>query len=337
MTPDYSIIVPVYKAEPYLRQCVDSILAQTYANFELFLVDDGSPDNCGAICDEYAEKDPRITVIHQSNQGVTAARRAGLARAQADYVYFMDADDYVSDDLLREVEAAAAANGRPDIIMFSYYAFDTNTPSQRRSKPLRLEPGYYDRARLEREVFPYMLYDRRKRFYTRVLDNGYLWTKVFRRRLLLEHFISDARIAVHEDVATSYECAYAANSLFSCPLRLYNYRQLGDSAFHRYRNDYLQQLRWAADYMFAHLGTDPMMADQVNAYFVMRTMTAASRSLKNEKTFSLAVRTFRRDMESAQLAELLYLRGLPPHVQVFMLLVKCRLYRPAVFLVRLRM
>lgn len=76
--PIISVIVPVYNVEPYLRQCVDSILAQTFTDFELILVDDGSPDNCGAICDEYAEKDRRIHVIHQANGGLSAARNAGL-------------------------------------------------------------------------------------------------------------------------------------------------------------------------------------------------------------------------------------------------------------------
>jgi len=80
--PKISIIVPVYKTEKYLRRCIDSILAQSFTDFECILVDDGSPDNCAAICDEYAEKDNRIIVIHQENAGVSAARNAGLDIAQ---------------------------------------------------------------------------------------------------------------------------------------------------------------------------------------------------------------------------------------------------------------
>ena len=74
-----SVIVPVYKVEPYINHCVDSILAQTYRDFELILVDDGSPDNCGKICDEYAKQDSRVHVIHQENKGVSAARNAGIS------------------------------------------------------------------------------------------------------------------------------------------------------------------------------------------------------------------------------------------------------------------
>lgn len=91
-----SVIVPVYNVEPYLRQCIDSILAQTYTNFELILVDDGSPDNCGAICDEYAAKDSRIVVIHQENQGVAVARNVALDIMRGEYIAFIDSDDYIA-------------------------------------------------------------------------------------------------------------------------------------------------------------------------------------------------------------------------------------------------
>lgn len=84
LKPEISIIVPVYKVEPYLRKCIDSILNQTFKNFELILVDDGSPDNCGKICDEYALKDNRIKVIHKENGGLSSARNAGLDIAQGD-------------------------------------------------------------------------------------------------------------------------------------------------------------------------------------------------------------------------------------------------------------
>lgn len=97
--PLISIVVPVYKVESYLSRCVNSILAQTFSDFELVLVDDGSPDNCGKICDEYAEKDGRIQVIHQENGGLSAARNAGIdwvfANSDSEYLTFIDSDDWV--------------------------------------------------------------------------------------------------------------------------------------------------------------------------------------------------------------------------------------------------
>lgn len=95
-----SIIVPVYKAEKNLRQCINSVLAQTYEDWELILVDDGSPDNSGEICDEYAKNDSRIRVYHKENGGVSAARNLALDNAMGDYVCFLDSDDYISKDYL---------------------------------------------------------------------------------------------------------------------------------------------------------------------------------------------------------------------------------------------
>lgn len=94
-----SVIVPVYKVEAYLHRCVDSILAQTYKNLEIILVDDGSPDNCPAVCDEYAMKDPRIQVIHKKNGGLSDARNAGLEIATGDWLSFIDSDDHIEPDM----------------------------------------------------------------------------------------------------------------------------------------------------------------------------------------------------------------------------------------------
>ena len=98
--PTISVIVPVYKVEPYLRRCVDSILGQTFTDFELILVDDGSPDNCPAICDEYAVKDSRVHVIHQENGGLSAARNAGIDASSGEYLMFIDSDDFISKIML---------------------------------------------------------------------------------------------------------------------------------------------------------------------------------------------------------------------------------------------
>lgn len=95
-----SIIVPIYKVEPYLRHCLNSIVNQTYTNLEIILVDDGSPDNCPQICDEYAARDNRIVVIHKENGGLSDARNAGLDIAKGDFIYFLDSDDYLGEDII---------------------------------------------------------------------------------------------------------------------------------------------------------------------------------------------------------------------------------------------
>jgi glycosyltransferase involved in cell wall biosynthesis len=113
--PLISIIVPVYKVEKFLSKCVDSILNQTYRNIEIILIDDGSPDNSPAICDEYAEKDNRIKVIHQRNAGQAGARNAGLAICRGEYIAFVDSDDYIEPNMM-EAMLNAAVNNDCDIV-----------------------------------------------------------------------------------------------------------------------------------------------------------------------------------------------------------------------------
>lgn len=98
--PKVSVIVPVYKAEAYLYRCVDSLLVQTFTNFEILLIDDGSPDRSGEICDEYARKDTRVRVFHKENGGVSSARNLGLKYAQGEWIAFVDSDDWVESDFL---------------------------------------------------------------------------------------------------------------------------------------------------------------------------------------------------------------------------------------------
>lgn len=116
--PELTIIVPVYNVEKYLPKCIDSILAQTFTDFELILIDDGSPDRCGEICDEYAAKDSRIVVIHQKNQGVSAARNAGLDAAQGEYIGFADSDDWI-DQRMFETMLTVAQSSSADVVSCS--------------------------------------------------------------------------------------------------------------------------------------------------------------------------------------------------------------------------
>ena len=109
--PQISVIVPVYKVEPYLRPCVDSVLAQTWTDFELILVDDGSPDNCGAICEEYAARDSRVRVIHRENGGLSAARNSGLEIAQGEAFVFIDSDDLIPENYLTRLWEAMQSAG----------------------------------------------------------------------------------------------------------------------------------------------------------------------------------------------------------------------------------
>ena len=110
-----SIIVPVYKVESYLPQCIESIINQTYPNLEIILIDDGSPDACGKICDEYAKQDKRIKVFHKQNGGLSDARNYGVARASGEYLSFVDSDDWIEPDMF-EVLVKVADDNKADLV-----------------------------------------------------------------------------------------------------------------------------------------------------------------------------------------------------------------------------
>lgn len=125
-----SFILPIYNVEKYLSECVESILVQTYSDFEILLVDDGSPDNCPALCDEWARKDDRIKALHKPNGGLSDARNYGLEHAQGDYVVFVDSDDFwVNKDCLENLMNVVDVHPECDFIGFncSYYYYDTKT------------------------------------------------------------------------------------------------------------------------------------------------------------------------------------------------------------------
>ena len=211
--PKLSIIVPVYGVEKYLPACLDSVLQQSLEDWELILIDDGSPDHCGAICDEYAEKDARIRVIHQDNHGVSAARNAGLRAAQGDYYGFMDADDLVSPEMYETLLQAAESHGCDIAICgFSFCS--------EQKKMLRTEPvpaGKFNRVKLILSI-----YQMPNPFH------GSMCNKIFRRDLLKGLFF-DESVSIGEDWLLLYECYQRANAaaavsdcLYTVRMRMYS-------------------------------------------------------------------------------------------------------------------
>ncbi len=146
----FSVIVPVYNAEKYLRECLDSILAQTYHDFELILADDGSTDRSPAICGEYAERDGRVRVIRQSNSGVVKARQIGVEAARGEYLVFVDADDRIERGYLERFALLPSV----DIVRCGYTLL---TPGKAVKHPLPEREGFYSKKEIEREMFPHLI------------------------------------------------------------------------------------------------------------------------------------------------------------------------------------
>ena len=148
-----SVIVPVYKAEKFISKCVDSIRNQQYANLEIILVDDGSPDLCPKICDEYAKLDNRIKVIHQKNQGVAVARNAGLKAATGDYITFVDSDDYIDKQMYASMMKKAMEYNCDLVVCDCLKEFSDHTELYTHD----IRGGFYDLDQLEIEYYPHLL------------------------------------------------------------------------------------------------------------------------------------------------------------------------------------
>ena len=136
-----SVIIPVYNVEKYLCECIDSVLNQSYENLEIILVDDGSTDGSGMICDEYGKKDARIKVIHQKNQGLSGARNTGFQKASGEYIYFLDSDDWIVTCTIEKL-LNKAKDEEAEVVFFEAYSFEDGHPEQMTSKGYSYENAY---------------------------------------------------------------------------------------------------------------------------------------------------------------------------------------------------
>lgn len=204
-----SIIVPVYNVEKYLRRCVDSILAQTFTDFECILIDDGSPDGSPAICDEYAKKDNRIKVIHQENSGVSAARNAGLDVARGEWIGFVDSDDWVENNFLETLMNLKDIENY-DILQFN---FNNINPT------------------LDLEVIPVTDCDLElTNKYECPWWFGMCWTRLYKKSLIIENKINfPIDIKWGEDTFFSYMSLYCAKRIRGISKEIYNYFHHNDA------------------------------------------------------------------------------------------------------------
>ncbi len=209
-----SIIVPVYKVEKYLSNCIESILLQTFKDFELILVDDGSPDNCGKICDDYARKDSRIKVIHQENGGLSVARNSAIDIAMGDYLTFIDSDDFVLPHYLEKMVNASLVNGA-DISVCGIV---------RCSSSDSLADIAEDSTKNDVEVF---VDDKMDVFFTTKKINTTAWGKLYRSFIFKTVKYPVGKY--HEDVLTIYKTIHLANKVVVCNYQGYVYRKNEES------------------------------------------------------------------------------------------------------------
>ena len=216
----FSVIVPIYNVELYLRECIDSVLNQSYANFELILVDDGSPDNSAAICDEYAEKDPRVRVIHKQNGGLVSARKAGVEVAIGEYAVCLDGDDFLHSDCLRIIYEKVSKNPGVDVLCFGFCLYFGN---KQILKPFSsFYHGYYSGDQLVNEIFPNLLYSKLSRGFPHTICG-----KAIRLNLYKKYQMKvSSDISMGEDAACMHPLLANLKSIYIIKDCLYYYRQI---------------------------------------------------------------------------------------------------------------
>lgn len=226
----FSIVIPVYNVETYLRQCIDSILCQTFTDYEIILVDDGSTDNCPLICDEYAAKDKRIKVIHQENAGQSVARNTAINSAKGEYLICLDSDDWLSDNEVLESIHKSTFNN-PDIVEYGYRKyFESNE-----SLGGIVAPDFDNSKTLSEKI----LISLRSESY-----GGMAWTKAVKLQILHENGIEFRPGMVGEDVDWFLNILCKAKSYVSLNRACVIYRQRSDSTSHAPKPQALTDFIW---------------------------------------------------------------------------------------------
>lgn len=243
MKPQISIIVPVYNVKAFLSECVESLLAQTYRDFEIILVDDGSTDGSEKLVDDFKRQDDRIHAIHQKNAGLSAARNAGIKKAKGDYLAFVDSDDSVAPTFLEELHNVLQSS-HADIAVCGY---DSKLPQS---------------TTLSGEDAAVQLLTKQENL------DILAWNKLYKKSLFLEYGIFFPEGKIHEDNLTTYKLYAVAQKVVFLPKTLYHYRQRSDSITSKTRQAH-------------HLGMRELAAREAVAYFAgnPRLKSAAEISL----------------------------------------------------------
>ena len=266
--PKISVIVPVYKTEGLLDRCVESIVGQTYKNLEIILVDDGSPDNCPAMCDEWAEKDSRIRVIHKENGGVSSARNAALDIATGDYIGFVDSDDWIEPEMYSSLIQKISESGK-NIALCSYYAVEISGER------------YECRCVVDKVVLDQ---DDYFRFIVLGGDGGYIWNRLYDADILKEVRF-DEDIWYSEDLLFNFKTAQKSNGAAILDKIEYNYVQKRIKEQAWVMNDHSFDSMTAFEIMLSYKDIPEDVYDCCLRGYAAAAFTLLSGVLTNEKYF----------------------------------------------------
>ena len=227
----FSFVVPIYNIEKYVNKCIESLIQQNFSDYEIILVDDGSTDRSGTICDVYQNNCPKIKVIHQNNQGLVKARKTGTLVASGEYIVPVDGDDWVDETLLERLNDILE-NKKYDLVIFDYYMALQN--GKIIPKKNRFAYGEYDGKRIEKTIYPSMIRDEKGKYF-----QPNVWGKAFRRKTYVEcQMMVDDRLRNGEDAALTYAVMTRIQKLYICDAKMYYYRIREDSMLHSKKTAY---------------------------------------------------------------------------------------------------
>ena len=231
----FSVIVPIYKVEKYLKRCIESVLNQSCKDFELILVDDGSPDNCPRICDDYASENSNIRVVHKENGGLVSARQAGVKIASGEYVFNLDGDDALLPNAL-ECAKHIILETNADIVCLSHKEYHDGQTKDVANDVVPV--GFYNKEDMKKYVYPHILSDKNMKniFY-------FVWGKAVRRTLITPHQLNvTTKISLGEDLSCIVPCYLDANSFYMDNTPVYLYTIRDDSLTTNFRTKQLTDL-----------------------------------------------------------------------------------------------
>ena len=258
--PFFSIVVPVYKTEKYLPQCLDSIINQSFADFEIVAVDDGSPDNCAKILETYSEKDNRIKVVTKPNGGLVSARKAGFLKCTGNYVLNVDSDDYIADGLLEKLYDIIQKHN-PDIISFDYIYFDN---VQSKNVRCQYKYGLYDGDALC-EISDNIIYDKNlPSLNMSGMPYGVALKAIRREKLAAPQLSVPDSVTIGEDLAVTSKILSECNSLYISDFLGYYYRRNEKSMVHTFNPSTFHNIEILCDYLESNL--DDKYKNNINVY-----------------------------------------------------------------------
>lgn len=268
--PLISIVIPVYNSELFLHQCIESVLNQSFSDFELILIDDGSVDSSGKICDEYAKKDYRVVVIHKKNEGPTVARKLGVEIATGLYVMFLDSDDYYKEGLLRCLSEIIEKYST-DVIVFNGIKFDQNG-SQSKCQCL-LREGLYCGEYIKK-IHNSLIVDNKDRI---AICYG-VCMKVFLRTLYIDFQKTVPKeLYKGEDLAVTAPLLASCKSVYVLNMTGYYYRDTPGSLMNSFHTNELMQIKYLADYLEYKM--DSFYKSRIDTYVIMHLFDYLDRAI----------------------------------------------------------